>query len=380
MIVLDGSYGEGGGQIVRTALALSALTGQPFEIADIRKGRPNPGLKAQHVYCAKILQQFCSADAEGLEIGSERLLFIPGKLNIKSMGFDVGTAGSIPLLLQSALLPLAFSNKKCVLTLIGGTDVKWSMSSDYFMEVMLPQYRKFAGIDMRLLGRGYYPTGQGSIEITVKPKYNLSRFPDFQTFHKELKNIGAIEFASRGKLLKVEGVSHASISLQKSKVAERQAETARLALKKFSCPINIRQEYCSTSSPGSGIALWAVFTGNENSEERSHETADTEHDVIDMEIKGKSPVILGADALGERGKSSEEVGIEAAKSLAFEIESGACVDSHLADNLIPLLGILGGKIKTSKITEHCRTNIYSTEKFLTAKFSIEDNNLIRAEL
>ena len=362
MIVLDGSYGEAGGQIVRTAIALSAITGQSFEVADIRKGRPSPGLKAQHVYSAKIMQAICSADAEGLEAGSEYLLFIPGRINTKSMNFDIGTAGSIPLVLQSVLLPLAFANKKTRLMLIGGTDVKWSMSIDYFREVILPPFRRLAGVDLKVICRGYYPVGGGSIELSISPKISLSQFPDFSSFHEELRKIGRISLLSQGRLAKINGVSHASASLQKGKVAERQANAASLALKKFGCPVAIRTEYANAKCDGSGITLWAYFTNAHG------------------EIDATNPVILGADALGEQGKSSEAVGEEAASRLAAEIESGACVDSYMCDNLIPLLGLIGGEIKTSGITEHTKTNIYVAEKFLKAKFYVdEENKVIKSE-
>src|SRR3990172_7190118 len=138
MIVLDGSMGEAGGQIARTALALSSLTGQAFKITRIREARKDPGLKAQHVHCVKALQQLCSAKSEGAEIGSRELLYIPGKISAKNLTVDIGTAGSITLLLQAVLLPCMFAQKTHTLELIGGTDTAWSMPLDYFSPVLLP--------------------------------------------------------------------------------------------------------------------------------------------------------------------------------------------------------------------------------------------------
>ncbi len=154
MIILDGSYLEGGGQIVRTALALSSLTGQPFRITNIRSARKDPGLKAQHVQCVKTLQQLCNAKADGAELGSKELLFIPGKIEAKNITIDIGTAGSITLLLQAVLLPCMFANKTHKLTIIGGTDTEWSMPIDYFANVLVPQYRRVCGLEVKVLKRG----------------------------------------------------------------------------------------------------------------------------------------------------------------------------------------------------------------------------------
>src|SRR5574342_867579 len=120
MITLDGSHGEGGGQIVRTALGLSALTGKPFEVINIRKGRPEPGLKNQHMYGIKAVQELCNAQVEGAEAGSEYLKFEPGKLMAKSLKIDMQTAGSITLILQSILLPCCFADKKMKIQIKGG--------------------------------------------------------------------------------------------------------------------------------------------------------------------------------------------------------------------------------------------------------------------
>ena len=152
-------------------------------------------------------------------------------------------------------------------------------------------------------------------------------------------------------------VSNASADLMDAQVAERQAKAAELTLRELDCPINIRTEYQNTFSTGSGIALWAIFSKDE--------------DEIDVE----NPVLIGSDVLGERGKKAEIVGEEAAKRLIDEIESGAAVDSHLADNLIPFLALFSGEIRTSRITEHVKSNIYACEQFLGKIFKIEENNI-----
>lgn len=350
MITINGNYLEGGGQIVRTALALSAITGKSFEVYDIRKGRKDPGLKAQHLYCIKSMEQLCDAKTEGAELASAYLKFEPGKIKAKDIEIDIGTAGSITLLLQSLLLPCLFAGKRMKLTVKGGTDVWHSMPFDYFRNVLIQYADNFCGkINVNLLRRGHYPKGGGIVEIDIKPKYKLSDFKNFEDFYNFLKNENKkFDLTDRGELSKIKGISNATKTLEKANVAERQSSAAKSMLKKYECPVDILSEYCDSYSDGSTIVLWAVFKN----------------------------AVLGADCLGERGKKAEIVGEEAAKKLAEEINSGAAVDEHLADNLIPFLGLFGGKIKTSKISNHTLTNIYVVEKFLDIKFNVDEKEKI----
>ncbi len=350
MIKLDGSFGEGGGALVRIALALSTLTGKPFEITNIRKNRPKPGLKAQHLFCVKALKELCHAVTVGDELGSERLVYEPHEIEFKNLNIDIGTAGSITLLLQ-ALLPVAiFSDKKLHIKITGGTDALYAMPVDYFLSVLLPQLKKYAHIDSEMPKRGYYPAGGGQLNLKIYPKYSLSIINELKKENKR------IELLEQGKLLLIKGVSHASKDLMKAEVAERQAKTARYSLSKFNVPVKIESEYSETLSTGSGITIWAIFS-------------------IGDEINFDNPVILGVDSLGEKNKKAENVGLEAANNLTKEIESKAAADYHLADQLLPFMAFFGGKIRTSAITEHCKTNISVIEKFLDVKFGIKENTI-----
>ena len=155
MIQLDGSYGESGGQIVRTALALSTITQKPFEVSNIRKGRKQSGLKAQHLTCVKALEQLCSAKTDSAFLGSEHITYTPGKIEGKTVNVDIGTAGSIGLLLQAVLLPCLFAEKTVKLNITGGTEGKGAMPYDYFKEILVPQIKKFCEkIDVKLVKRG----------------------------------------------------------------------------------------------------------------------------------------------------------------------------------------------------------------------------------
>jgi len=343
MIELDGNLGEGGGQIVRTALALSMITQQAFHVTNIRAGRDKPGLKMQHLNCITALQKISGAEATGAELGSTELTFVPKPLKGRSLSVDIETAGSITLLLQAVLLPCCVSGKQMKIEVIGGTDVAWSMPADYFSEVLVPQLRRWADISVKVEKRGYYPKGGGKIVVRVKPK-------------EEKKGIELIEQCN---LIHIKGISHASKDLEGVRVAERQAHSAQQLLAGLNCPVAIRKEYSDSLSTGSGITLWAVFSKKK--------------DDIDV----ASPIIIGADELGEKGTPAEDIGKRAAKKLIEAIESKAPVDAHLADNLIPWMALFApSAVRVQAVTKHTTTNIYVVEKFLPVKFEIKDSTII----
>jgi RNA 3'-terminal phosphate cyclase (GTP) len=343
MIQIDGSYKEGGGQIVRTALAFSTLLQKPVEIINIRANRPQKGLKSQHLHCIKAFQQFCNAKTSEIRLGSEKIRFIPEEKKASKIKIDIGTAGSITLILQSLLIPCIFSNKPIKIEITGGTDVKWSPQIDYFKEIILPYFYKYAEkIELIIERRGYFSKGNGKIILKIKPKYDLTT----------IKATNPINLTEQGTLVQIKGISHASLDLQDKEVAERQANAAKISLTQFKVPINIAISYSASDSIGSGITLMAIFSKDEGYQD---------------------PIRIGVDELGEKNMRAEEIGKKAAINLINEINSKAAVDKHLADNLIPLLAIVQGKIKTSEITEHSKTNIYTIEKFLGKTFEIKGN-------
>lgn len=348
MIKLDGSYGEGGGQIIRTALALSTITKKPFEVEHIRKGRCDTGIKSQHLYCIKALEKLCNAKTEGAKLGSTYLKYCPGEIKGRTISIDIGTSGSICLVLQALLMPCFFADQKVRLKMTGGTDGKWAQHYNYFKSVFLPQIERFTGkIDVKLIKRGYYPKGGGKVDLKIIPKFKLNEFRDFNEFLNFVKSKNMdYNLTEQGKLIKIEGLSNASNYLKEAEVAERQAKSAKQVLAKLNTPVGIHPEYYDTLSPGSGIVLWAEF---ENTR-------------------------IGGDSLGEKGKRAEAVGKEAAEMLLKEIDSGAPVDEYLADQILPFMALTKfSKIRVSKVTEHCKTNIYVIEKFLDVKFRIKEN-------
>ena len=174
LITIDGSHGEGGGQILRSAIALSVLTKKPVNIKNIRANRPSPGLKPQHYTAIKIIKNISNAKTEGLEIGSSNLIFTPGEIKGGNYNFDIGTAGSIVLVFQACLLAFVYTNEEINIKLTGGTDVKWSPSWDYFEHVFIPMVKKIGlSVNVELINRGYYPKGGGIAKISIKPFQKL---------------------------------------------------------------------------------------------------------------------------------------------------------------------------------------------------------------
>lgn len=354
MIHIDGSHNEGGGQILRTALALSILTGKPFRAAKIRHHRPRPGLKNQHLTCIRALEQIAKVRVRDARLGSAVVEFFPAAATPGTYSIDIGTAGSITLLLQAVLLPCLFADGPIKLSISGGTDTKWSIPIDYFSRLILPFFREFAGIELKKIQRGFYPKGQGIVEFVILPKFHIHGHKDFADFVTHLRaESPAIQLTRKSGPIKIQGLSAASLKLKNANVAERQIQGAVGKLHHL-CPVEVESEYCKTASIGTVISLWTVDQ-NQN-------------------------IFVGADALGERGKQAEKVGTEAAAKLMRVLNSDAVVDHHLADNLIPLLALLGGRMITSKITGHIHSNIYVCEKFLNVNFKIDEKkNEIIAE-
>jgi RNA 3'-terminal phosphate cyclase (ATP) len=321
---LDGSYGEGGGQILRTAVALSAVTGRPVEIYNIRKMRPKPGLAAQHVKAVEAVSSICDAEVEGCSLHSTYLSFKPAKIKGGTYDIDIGTAGSITLLLQ-CLMPAAMHAPSPVkLTITGGTDVAWSPPIDYLRYVTLGALSRMGyECELRLVRRGYYPRGGGRVEAII----NLSTLKK-TSFDKNPCNI-------------VEGISHSS-GLP-AHVAQRQATSAEKILHEEGYNSSISLEMKDETSTGSGITLWCGTAGG--------------------------------STLGKPGLRAEKVGSTAAVSILRELKPGAGVDIYLADQLIPYLALArGGSFTTRILTPHARTNMWVTEQFLDVKFKIEELN------
>jgi RNA 3'-terminal phosphate cyclase (ATP) len=332
MLEIDGSYGEGGGQILRTALALAAILTQPIRITNVRAGRKNPGLAAQHLTAVRAAAMICEAELTGDKLGSTALTFAPQSTPVAGFyEFDVaregGSAGAATLVLQTILLPLAMAGNTSVVTLRGGTHVPWSPSFHYVSEVYLPTLARL-GIEAtaELKAWGWYPAGGGEIELTVAGSARRD-----QVESEQIQEFSA----KRGKLKQISGVAVAS-SLP-AHIAQRMRNQAVNLLAEAGLLAAIEPRRVRSVSPGAGMFLTAEYESS----------------------------ITGFSALGKKGKPSEHVAEEAVNKLLAFHRSQAAVEVHLADQLILpwALAKLPGVLSTERLTEHTLTNIWVVEQF-----------------
>ncbi|MEM3403597.1 MAG: RNA 3'-terminal phosphate cyclase [Nitrososphaeria archaeon] len=328
-VEVDGSIGEGGGQIIRTSIALSITTNTPVLIYNIRKKRPNPGLQPQHYTGVKIASLISNADVEGLKIGSEFIRFHPKKISPNISKVDVGTAGSIPLILQTLIPAFAATKLSFPLEVIGGTDVKWSPTIDYMKNVFAPCLEAL-GIELNIevKRRGYYPKGGGIVIFQVKNK----SFPREFKFEKSNREVKILSICS---------------NLPKS-VAERQASTALKILEKSGLNMFKVVEILTEKSlsPGTSILVYTI---------------------------GQKGAFIGADSVGEKGKPAERVGQEVTTTFLNETGLMPDLDSHLSDMIVPYLFLspFPSKVRIPKVTSHLETNLYVSSLFIKRNYTLK---------
>jgi RNA 3'-phosphate cyclase len=337
MIEIDGSYLEGGGQIVRTALSISQIKKIPCLIFNIRKNRENPGLQIQHLSFIQALKNCFGASVKGDEIGSQEIEFFPGNKQEEKIKIKINTAACIPLILQGLLLPLILGKKQTEIEIEGGaTDTFFGPTLDYFETCFLAFLEKFKiKVQIKIIKRGYYPAGGAKIIFLTFP------------WEKEKIKQKEIVFQEKGKSKRIILFSRASNFLKERKVAERQISSVKEILKVIDLPIQEEITYHQTDCPGSSLFIGVLF---ENT-------------------------ILGVDQIGKIGKSAEEIGKETALSLLEEDKKGGFFDSHLQDQILPYLFILNKefKIKIGNLTKHFQTNLWVLEKFFKGNLKIENN-------
>ncbi|HID72458.1 TPA: RNA 3'-phosphate cyclase [Candidatus Micrarchaeota archaeon] len=317
MITIDGSEGEGGGQMIRTALSLSAVTGKAVELVNIRAKRDRPGLKMQHLTAAKAVRKVCRGTLEGAELESRTLAFNPGEIVGGKYDFDIGTAGSVTLVAQTLIPILLAAGKKSSITITGGTHVLKSPGYDYFANVFVPAINNMgAEVGAELLKPGYYPKGGGKIRLEV----SQSRLE------------GTCEWPAGDRIKALIRIANLPLS-----IAMREK---KIFLNNNIEDVRVREE--EAFSPGNAVTAWQGMRG--------------------------------AYVPGEKGKRAEIVAREAIDTLKSETGD---VDMHLADQLLLYGALAEGETaySTSEITEHFRTNASVVSKFVDRKIQHEDGKV-----
>lgn len=325
---IDGSLGEGGGQVLRTSLTLALITGRSFILNNIRQRRAKPGLMAQHLKAVEAAREVGKAKVEGARLGSQSLVFEPTGLHSGEFHFDIGTAGSTSLVLQTILPPLSFAAASSTVTLIGGTHVPWSPCFHY-LEMHWLHYMRRIGFDIRLeLGAaGFYPRGGGRVVAMVRPASRIS----------------PLCLTNRGPLKRIRGIS--AVANLDLRIAERQKVQAIKSLGDVAGQVEF--EILSLSSPSKGTLLLLL-----------------------AEFENSQCCFYG---LGALGKPAERVADEAVNELLNLLATDGAIDHYLSDQLLLPLALATGvsEIRTSKVTQHLTTNAAIVEMFIPVSIEIE---------
>ncbi|PRD23939.1 UNVERIFIED_CONTAM: rtcA [Trichonephila clavipes] len=320
-IQIDGSQGEGGGQILRTALALSMITGQAFELINIRAGRKKSGLMRQHLVCVQASQNISQAYVEGAELHSQRLYFAPQHVQSGKYQFQIGSAGSTTLVLQTLLPALLLQNEASELTISGGTHNPLAPTADFIEHCFLPALEKLGiEVEFNLNKAGFFPIGAGEIQIKIQPWQNRNK----------------LSLLDRGTLQSTEAFAAVLNLSEEAQIAQRELATLNKRLK-----LDTQQQF----------HLNGISQGN----------------TAYVKVEHQQHIQLFT-ALGEMRKSAEQIANHLAEQVKQYIKSNAAIDEYLADQLLlPLALGQGGEFTAQCISEHSRTQATMIEKFIDCK-------------
>ncbi|TBR10465.1 MAG: RNA 3'-phosphate cyclase [Candidatus Nitrosotenuis sp.] len=320
ILKIDGSHGESGGQILRSAVTLSSITGIPIQIENIRKNRKVPGLRAQHLTAVKLLAKICNAKVEGLQIGSSDIKFYPNKMQDISLEENVGTAGSISLILQVLIPAVAIAKKKLDLSIIGGTDVSWSPTSNYTKYVLREAYSRIGiNFSMEIQKRGYYPKGGGIVDVTVHP----------------IKKLNSISLTRRN-------TKDAKLLLMHSGISDIESRVDNVSNALVKSGFSVESQISEQSAQSQGASL-VIFSQDSTSINGADE-------LLDLNNK---------DIFGKKCQNSF-------------LESYLGVDNNLSDMLVMPLSLINetSVLTVREISEHLQTNLYITSKITGCKYGI----------
>jgi RNA 3'-terminal phosphate cyclase (ATP) len=326
-IEIDGSFGEGGGQILRTSLALSLVTGRPFIINNIRAGRKKPGLLRQHLTAVNASMEISNAEVTGNFIDSRELYFAPRKVKPGRYRFDVGTAGSCTLVFQTVLPALAIADGESELVLEGGTHNPYAPPFDFLEKTFIPILNRMGPeVSARLERPGFYPAGGGKIAISIKPMEKLSQ----------------LDLLERGKIKRMS--ARAVVAKLPRSIAERELKVIKESLALEQVSLNI-EEIANSRGPGNVL-------------------------IVEIESEQITEVFTG---FGVRGVRAEKVAEQTAKEVVEYLSSDVPVGKYLADQLLIPMALAGvGKFKTLPQTEHTITNIRTLKLFLDIDIKVTD--------
>jgi RNA 3'-terminal phosphate cyclase (ATP) len=328
MLELDGSFGEGGGQILRTSLALSLITGRPFHLRNIRAGRSKPGLQPQHLAGVRAAASIGKAELRGASLGSSDLQFVPGPVQSGKYRFEIGTAGATGLLLHAIYLPLAVRGESpSELTLVGGTHVSTSPCY-HFLDVTWRRYLQACGLSLslRMLRPGFYPRGGGTVLVNIQPSPHLK----------------GLRLRERGP---IRATGFSAVAGLPENIARRQARRAIYRLKHAGLDVDIEEQ---TWDGGPGSVLAVELTTEQ------------------------VPTLFFA--LGERGKPAEKVADEVVDQVVAYLHAApALVDLHSADQIVLPLSLAEGpsQYSVAEVTLHLTTNIEVIRRFLEREIVVE---------
>jgi len=332
--LIDGSFGEGGGQILRNSIAISALTGKPIKIENIRVKRENPGLRPQHLLAVKAIAELCDAQLEGAYIGSRELKFIPSRIKGGNFYFDVGTAGSISLVLQAVLPVLAFADSDSKITIKGGTAVPKAPTIEYLSQVLFKYLNKMGlKVNLEIQRHGFYPRGGGLVNVFVERTDELSPLI--------LEKFGALEHLS---------IYSYSEGLP-CHVVDREVSSSLSLLSRKSINEDLISIEKRCNEPRSNnIGNFFIITA-----------------------KGSNASVIGYDKVGMKGLPAEKVAEEPTRELLENIfTTNAAVDMHAGDQLLIWMSLAKGEssIFTHKYTMHAYTTLYLLKKLLAIEFEV----------
>jgi RNA 3'-terminal phosphate cyclase (ATP)/RNA 3'-terminal phosphate cyclase (GTP) len=327
MRTLDGSHGEGGGQLTRMACALAAITGTPIRLVNVRARRDPPGLAPQHLAAVKAVAVLCNAETDDLTLRAQEFVFRPDAIRGGDHRFDVGTAGSITLVLQ-ALLPVALAAPAAVrLEIRGGTDVRAAPPLDYFRFVLLPLLARLGvRTTLDVVQRGYYPRGGGVVRLHVEPGRPQG-----------------VALDTPGAIGEIGGAVH--VANLPAHILERMLATVRARLARFG-PESIAADLLGpdrAAGPGGACVLWA---------------------------RCAHTLLAGAE-VAQRGVPAEAIAARAANALSVELDAGVTLDIHAADQLLIYLALAGGPSRFSarEFSSHARTTAWLIEQFLPVRIT-----------